>query len=112
MVTEPGTVRIDTLTSCNSYWVTVTAVNCASRIQSQAAAIPIYDPRTFEAIIALPAGVNCNTWISTNQATKVSSLEAMIRQTLNGDVCRAPSVRCTVGSALSCGADSTKATYT
>ena len=97
--------------SCHRYWVTVTAVNCASRIQSQAAAIPLYDPRTFEATVTLPAGVNCNTWITDNQAVKISSLEAMIRQTLNGNVCQAPSVRCTAGSALSCGADSTRATY-
>lgn len=98
--------------TCNSYWVTVTAVNCASRIQSQAVAIPLQDPRTFEATIALPAGMNCSAWISDRHDIKVSSLEAAIHSILNGDVCRAPSVRCTVGSALACGANSNEAEYT
>ncbi len=97
--------------TCSSYWVTIAAVNCASHIQSQAVAIPVYDSRTFEVAITLPAGMTCNTWINDRQDIKISSLEATIHSTLNGDVCQAPSVRCTIGSALTCGADSTKATY-
>ncbi len=112
IVTEPGTIQIDNLLSaCNSYWVTVTAVNCASRIQSQAVPISVYDPRTFEAIIALPAGVTCASWIADGQDIKITSLEAMIRSTLNGAQCQVPSVRCTVGSTLTCGTDATKANY-
>ena len=111
MVTDPGTIQIDNLMSCNSYWVTVTVVNCASRIQSQAVAIPLQDPRTFEATIVLPAGVVCRTWINNRQDIKISSLESTVRSTLNGEVCRFPSVRCTVGSALTCGADSSEVNY-
>ncbi len=83
-------------------------MNCAFRIQSQAIAIPIYDSRTFEAIITLPDDIVCNMWVNDS---KISSLEAIIRSTLNGNLCRAPSVRCTVGSVLTCVADPSEATY-
>lgn len=111
VTTAPGTIVIDGLMTCQSYWVTVTAVNCASRIQSQVSRIALQDPRTYEAIISLPTNVACNAWIADRQATKISSLEAMILSTLNGEVCGYPSVRCTVGSSLLCGADETKATF-
>ena len=111
-VSSPGTVMIDTLTTCQSYWVTVTAVNCASRIQSQVSAIPLQDPLTYESILSLPDGVVCSTWINDQRATKIMSLENLVRSTLNGDTCGMPSVQCTVNSDLLCGVDPTKATFT
>ena len=111
MVTDPGTVMIDTLSTCNSYWVTVTAVNCASRIQSQPEALGVQDPRTLEVTLTLPSGVTCGTWVNDDQAAKIMRMEDLILSTLNGDTCSSPSVRCTVGSTLTCGTDPSKATF-
>lgn len=111
IATANETVMIDTLMTCQSYWVTITAINCASRIQSQPELIGLQDPRTFEATLSLPTGVTCSDWIADNSAVKINSLEDTIRSTLNGDICRQPSVRCTVGSQFTCGGDQTKATF-
>ena len=102
---------IDTLQNCQSYWVTVTAVNCASRIRSQAFAIGLQEPRTFGVSFSLPAGRQCTTWINDNLGIKINQVDTAILDVLNGDVCQMPSVRCAIDTRLFCTSDSTEVTY-
>lgn len=111
LVSDPGTVVIDTLSTCQSYWVTVTAVNCASRIQSQAAAISVQNPLAFEIAFRLPAGMECSIWTKDMQDAKITSLENAVLLTLNGDLCRMPSVQCSTGSAFMCGDNPMEVTF-
>ncbi len=111
MATASGVANFDTLSTCQSYWVTVTSVNCVAHVRSQPYAIGVKDPLVFQATALFNNGQQCTSWINDNLGDKIASTRMTIISVLNGEACQFPSVTCTVDNSLTCGVDQTKVTY-
>ena len=111
MTTASGVANFDTLRTCESYWATVTAINCAAQVVSQPFAIGVQEPLTFQATILFNNGQQCTPWISSNVGDKLASIKSTIISVLSLD-CGHTSVTCTVNnSSFTCGSNQTTVNY-
>ena len=88
------------LSACQVYWVTVTAVNCGSRVRSEAALVDVFSPAEFMATIVI-SGVPCGQWTNTDVGSKQREVQDFILQTLAS--C-GYSISCMGNSTFSCQA--------
>lgn len=100
VTTAENNFIIDTLSVCQAYWVTTTAVNCGSSIRSNAAFIDVNDPMEFVATISLGSNGPCNSWITINLEQKHLDAQNFILEALN-DAC-GYSVSCTANNTFTC----------
>ena len=102
--TTDNTFLIHTLRTCQAYWVTTTAINCGSRVESRPASIEVNDPMNFTTLLDLGQYGPCQSWVATNLTSKQSDLRNFIVGVLN-DECRYL-VTCTIDDTFSCEDDS------
>lgn len=95
-----GSVLVTSLSTCQAYWVTATAVSCASRIRSEAAFIGVNDPDQFEAVINLGSGGPCSKWLTINLEQKHRDAQKFVIEALN-DAC-GYEVQCTANTTFLC----------
>ena len=103
-------VIIQNLEPCTSYWTTVTAVNCGTKISSTPQLIGLKDPTSYQLVANLASSVGpCSTWITVNTARKVTDVENGLRLPL---VLCGYTIPCFANSQWSCVAnDPTKAIF-
>lgn len=110
-VTAPeNNLRVDTLMTCQAYWVTATAVTCGSMLSSRAVFVDVYDPMQFVDVITLGSNGPCSSWITIDLERKHMDVQNFVLEALN-DACgyRVP---CTANNTFTCDpSDDTKVNF-
>ena len=103
-------MTVRNLDACTSYWTTVTAVNCGTKISSSSQLIGLKDPANYQLVANLASSVGlCSTWIADNTARKINDVENGLRLPL---LLCGFSIPCYANSRWSCNTnDPTKATF-
>ena len=93
---------IHNLESCLQYWVTVTSVNCGSRIDSSPERINLKEPKDFQISIMLGKNEHCESWITRNNRNLILlDIKRGIREQLASDDCNL-NVSCIANDRLDC----------
>lgn len=103
-ITSEQEAFLECLDPCTSYWVTVTAVHCASRVSSEPQQIGLYQPMQFNFDIMIED--ICNNWISENTTEKINDTQNEVLSTLRGQPCDIE-VPCIADSQWKCSDDDT-----
>ena len=87
------------------YWVTVTSINCGSRIDSNPKLINLKEPVDFRFNIILNSDLECNVWLSKNKNQTLVYLQQEIYSQFTFSQCDLH-VPCIANSALRCDSNS------
>ena len=99
-------VVISNLDPCQRYWVTVSSVNCGSKITSSPREIGLQEEAHFRFFIILDMGDSCSTWVQQEQ--NLAEVERAVATELEN--CSLD-VMCSADNGLSCGSNHTDAVY-
>lgn len=103
--TIPNSKDITGLDLCTTYWFVARAAICGADVFSPAFQLELQDAILFTLDFDLSGLGECNAWIATDNALKISAIEQTFNNTVYSMECGLILVDCFAGSALSCSAN-------
>lgn len=89
---------------CTIYWFVARSATCGAEAFSDPFRLPLQDATVFTVDFGLRELGDCNTWIASETALKINTIEQTLNTTLYSAACQLILVDCFSGSTLSCSA--------